>query len=511
MGRSSAQEKDTPPCAENVDHATQLPDISIDPNLISKDIQTFFDGYSGPRDWEPAEEAKLRHKIDRKLLSILCCTYALQYYDKAVLGQAAIFGLKEDLAINIGNRYSMSASIFYLGFICGAYPATFIAQKYNIRLVAGGICAIWGVCMTCTAAVFNYRGLYAQRFFLGLIEAGVPPIFMLLVGAWYTKTEQAYRMGIWYSCTGFISMFSPLVNYGIGHITDGALQPWQYMYIFAGGVTLLWSLVVAFLLPSDPFNANGFSDRERYIALARVRQNNAGVRDTTFRFDQLRETITDIRFLLVCVMAFLITIANGPVSSFAPIIINSFGFNPLNSLLLGMPAGFWGGLIELIGPFAAYKIPQSRTIIIVVVQLGVVAACLVLLLLPWTNRPGLLIGVYLLSSFGGSYAVLMGLQLANTAGYTKRVVVSSGIYIAYCVGNFIGPLIFAESTAPRYRPGFIITLVTACLAAAVSMWYRLNVQAENKRRDASGVSESYEQAFDNDLTDLTNPHFRYVL
>jgi hypothetical protein len=44
--------------------------------------------FAGDREWNEAEEKKLRHKIDRKLLPILCMTYGLQYYDKAMLGQA---------------------------------------------------------------------------------------------------------------------------------------------------------------------------------------------------------------------------------------------------------------------------------------------------------------------------------------------------------------------------------------------------------------------------------------
>lgn len=44
--------------------------------------------YSGPVEWTPQEEKKLVRKIDLKLLSILCLTYALQYYDKGMLSQA---------------------------------------------------------------------------------------------------------------------------------------------------------------------------------------------------------------------------------------------------------------------------------------------------------------------------------------------------------------------------------------------------------------------------------------
>lgn len=49
--------------------------------------------YSGDESWTEQEEKKLRMKIDRKLLSILCITYGLQYYDKAMLAQAVTYHL----------------------------------------------------------------------------------------------------------------------------------------------------------------------------------------------------------------------------------------------------------------------------------------------------------------------------------------------------------------------------------------------------------------------------------
>ena len=44
--------------------------------------------YSGDEFWSPEEEKKLIKKIDWKLLPILCFSYGLQYYDKAMLSQA---------------------------------------------------------------------------------------------------------------------------------------------------------------------------------------------------------------------------------------------------------------------------------------------------------------------------------------------------------------------------------------------------------------------------------------
>jgi MFS family permease len=71
----------------------------------------------------------------------------------------------------------------------------YLAQRWPIERVASGIVTIWGICLTLTVACHNYQQLYAQRFFLGLLESGISPMFMVIVGSFYKKNEQAFRMG----------------------------------------------------------------------------------------------------------------------------------------------------------------------------------------------------------------------------------------------------------------------------------------------------------------------------
>ena len=49
----------------------------------------------------------------------------------------------------------------------------------------------------------------------------------------------------------------------------------------------------------------------------------------------------------------------------------------------------------------------------------------------------------------------------------KRSVTSSGIYVGYCLGNFVGPLLFKEEDAPDYTPGFIAAFITALVAGVL--------------------------------------------
>lgn len=178
-------------------------DISQDAELSKSSVAASVDdeaakvlsSYDGPLTWTEDEERSLRRKIDWRLMPILCMTYGLQYYDKAMIGQAALFGLTKELHLDIGNRYSFAAAIFYLGFIAGAYPSSLLAQRFPIERVASATVTLWGICLLLTITCFNYQGLYAQRFFLGFLESGVSPMFMLIVGSWYKKDEQAFRMG----------------------------------------------------------------------------------------------------------------------------------------------------------------------------------------------------------------------------------------------------------------------------------------------------------------------------
>lgn len=207
------------------------------------------------------------------------------------------------------------------------------------------------------------------------------------------------------------------------------------MYLVAGSITIVWSFVILFFLPPDPIRAK-FTDRERYIAVARMRVNNSGVRNTHFKVEQAWELLLDVKFWLVFAMAFLMLVANGPVSTFIPIIISDLGFSGLNSLLLVMPAGAIIGTIELMTPWIAMKYKGLRAYLVAITVCLTILGSLLLWQLPQSATGAKLFACYILAGYGGGYAVLMSLQIANTAGYTKRSLGSSGMFVGYCLGEW---------------------------------------------------------------------------
>lgn len=122
-------------------------------------------------------------------------------------------------------------------------------------------------------------------------------------------------------------------------------------------------------------------------------------------------------------------------------------------------------------------------------------------------------------AFVGSLVVALQMPSANLGGYTKRTTATAFVFLAYCIGNIIGPHAFLAAEAPIYETGckFIIGCGVAQIAVAACL--RSLLIHRNKSRDAataavnqSPAATADEAAMDEvfeDLTDFENAKFRY--
>lgn len=78
---------------EHLERADGIASVNLKPSATVDTIHNdealkVLASYDGESTWTAAEENKLRRKIDWMLMPVLCMTYGLQYYDKAMLSQA---------------------------------------------------------------------------------------------------------------------------------------------------------------------------------------------------------------------------------------------------------------------------------------------------------------------------------------------------------------------------------------------------------------------------------------
>jgi sugar phosphate permease len=354
-----------------------------------------------------------------------------------------------------------------------------------------------------------------QRFFLGFLESAVAPSFVILCSQFYKTSEQALRIAAFWSASGVSSMVGPFISYGFALI-PGTLKPWQNIFMFAGILTIFWSVVLWFFLPDDPTRAKFFNDRERFVALERVRDNNSGIVSHVYKWAHVKEVLKDVQVWLCVTITFAVVSNNAITGTFASIIISNLGYNALQSLALQVPSGFWGvskftrkalmaKFVIACGPaLLISKTNNYRLVIFTILGVISIAGSAILYAAPKTSTGLLLAGYYLNNCYVAMPNLLFSLVAANIGGRTKKGLVNALVFCAYCCGSF-SPLYFQAQD--NYHGGFLAILICTSYGVAAAQLLQVLYRRRNNKRNAIGDPTS-DLAF-SDKTDLDNPNFRY--
>ncbi|KAL4862275.1 hypothetical protein BDV12DRAFT_179056 [Aspergillus spectabilis] len=469
---------------------------------------------------DPEVERRVLRKIDLFLMPAMVIGYGLVYYDKAILGSAALFGMTADLQLSVTDtsvtppstdtsRLSWATSIFYFGQLVGSYPMTYLLQYFQTKYVLGPVVMVWAIICAATAGVTTWQGLLVQRFFLGFTESIVPTGFMVTVSGYYTQREQSSRQSWWFSGTGWFTIIGGGFNYGFAQLEGGALKPWQYIYVFAGALTFLFG-IWCFALPNDPLHAWFLTPEERIVAVERLRRGQMGVKNNKLKTGQLKEAVLDVRIWLVALTMAAAYTVNGAVSGFGPLIVSTFGYSSLESILFQFPLGGISAFGIVSTGYLCSRFRNIRVISLVLCCLPVIAGFVMIWKSNWGHKPVTPVAGYsLIGFFGPVVGLIISLGASNIAGETKKSFMASAVFVAYCVGNIVGPqLIHSQQKEDHYPDlwtlSYCITIVSAI--GLYVLWFR-----ENKRRAALDLDESeIDRLAFKDLTDKENLHFKYV-
>ncbi|RDW61934.1 hypothetical protein BP6252_11367 [Coleophoma cylindrospora] len=422
------------------------------------------------------EEAQVQRRIDSYLLPL--------YFDKATLAYAAVYGLRTDLGL-VGQQYSWATSIFYFGYLVGQWPGGRLLQRLPLGVYISANLFLWGALVMCLGATQNFAALAAIRFLMGIFESCIVPCSVHITGMWYTYKEQGVRFNIWYSAVGFASLLGGLITYGIGH-AHSSVANWRLIFLVCGGITIVWAVVIYFVLPDTPASASFLTERQRMIAVERLRQNRTGVKTTKFKWSQAWEALRDPQIILLALYVGIGEICNIG-GSFLPLILQGLGFSGLTTTLLTMPGQGVQISSLLIGGVLSYlfRNQNGRLSIILLLLAPTYAGCIMLQAVPQNMTWVRAVACWMfLSAAGAPYAVILSLISSNVAGFSKKVTATTLIFIVYCVGDIVSPQMFLASEAPTYPTGLRTLLVARTLNIVIIITLGFYYYFENKRRDA---------------------------
>ncbi|OCF30880.1 membrane transporter [Kwoniella heveanensis CBS 569] len=483
------------------------------------DAAAFVAGFHGEID--PKEAARVRRKIDWNLLPLMMILYFVQFSDKTTLGSSSILGIKTSNHLTT-SQYNWLGTIFYLSYLIFEWPQSLALQRFPAGKWMAGNIIIWGVVVTCQAACNSFAGLFVCRLIMGICEGTITAGFLIVTSMFYTHIEATRRVGFWFLMNGTAQIISGLIAFGVYHIDADKIAPWRVFMIIFGLITLVVGVCFWIFIPDSPMKARFLTHEEKIIAIERLRGHNSGIENKTWKKEQFIEALTDWKPWAFAIFAALDNVPNS-LTNQSSLIIKSFGFTTEQTTLLGCVSG----VIEILTIYSATwiikKVPNCRGIVGAAYFIPNIVGSIMIIALPWSNKGGLLCGIYLTGLGTSGFVLALSWCAATNTGHTKKTTTNAMLLIGYCVGNLVAPQMWLAKYSPRYYVpwGIILACYIVCplimLAIAWALW------RENKRRDrltATGeiVSEKYydEQGEEIDptfldITDRVNMSYRYPL
>ncbi|UPL00084.1 hypothetical protein LCI18_011018 [Fusarium solani-melongenae] len=462
----------------------------------------------------PEESTRLRKMIDKRVLLVMIVTYFLQAIDKGTLSFASIMNMPADVGMALpdgkpGPHWPWLTTCVYIGILFVEYPQNYIIARVPVAKYLSFSIVAWSIVLGCHAATSSMAGLITVRTLLGIFESACQPAFVVLSGMWYRREEQASRVTYWYMMNGAQQIVGGLLAYCFTLINSGPLKNWQWLFLSYAIVSLIFGIFVGWWMPDSPMRAKCFSEEDKRLMIERVRDNQTGIQNKTFKKEQAIEALKDPQTWCYAGIQFCTTFPTSGLGAFANVIIKgAFNFSTLETQLLAMVLGFYIIIVLLGSVWLVKKFNQN-----IYIMLGFVTV-------PnknFSTSVGLLICYYITLSFWSAQTLGLSMMSRNVAGQTKKTFVIANNFIWWSAGNAAGSQVFLAREAPKYHTAFATHLGCYSVLVLILIFFRWHLSRENKRRDemaAAGVREAADDrmvhAFE-DLTDKENPNFRYVL
>lgn len=425
------------------------------------------------------EERQVLRRIDTRILPLLLGAYFFQQLDKSSLSYVSIFGITEDAKL-VGQQYSWLGSILYIAQLVMQPLAAFILVKFpNGKVIASAI-FLWGSSQAIMAACTSFQSLLGLRFMLGSFEAMIAPSCIAVTQMWWRRGEQTLRTSYWNAMNGITAIVGSLFTYGLGHIESGVMFKYQIIFLFCGLLTVVYAGVVLAFMPDSPMEAKYLTEREKVIAVERLRANQMGVSSGKWRWEHVWESLLDLKTWCWFVIIVAISIVSGGIGTFGSLIVKSFGYTKFEAILFNIPFGAIQFIVIIASGWVATRFKHKGLTIAGVCVLPIVGT-IIMLTVPREQKGVLLFGYYLVSCMAAITPLIYAWQAQNTGGDTKKKCTSGMVFIGMCTGNIIGPLLYSVDHAPLYRPGLISNLVMLVLVAALAILIPFYLMYLNRR------------------------------
>lgn len=430
----------------------------------------WYDGFIRLIFWYPPyldkDEKKLLIKLDFCILSYVCCSYFTKSLDKSNITNAYVSGMRDDIGFT-GDDLSYAKSLYSAGYIISMCFGMLFVTRPWARFMLPSLELIWGVLTFCGAAVRTPSHLFALRFLIGLAEGPIFCSVVHILGSWYKRDEIYRRVMVFSISSGLGGMFSGYLQSAAYENLSGkgGLSGWKWGFIIDGIVTVPIALLGFFVFPGAPYQVKKlWWLPEKDLILAKERTQTSGIaKPGKLNFSLVKRVF--LRWHVHFFTAFWVflnvlalpdgtafplwLLANSP-ERFSISQVNNY---PTIQSAIGIVAQFI--LAGLADTFSIYPFLSITQCLFIISYSSLTA---------WNIPDGWRWFCYLIIGFDGvNQAIISG--WANRScrhdNEERAFVLGFSDAVSQAMNVWTNIVFFPTSEAPRFRKGFIVSLVGA--------------------------------------------------
>lgn len=333
--------------------------------------------------------------------------------------------------------------------------------------------------------VYNWEGLMAARWWLGVTEAGLFPGVNYYLSCWYKRREFGVRAAVFFSAAALAGSFGGLLAAAIQNM-DGiaGIAGWGWIFILEGLLTIVIGIISFWMVHDFPDEAKFLSSEDRARVLLRLKADNQSSAEhehfeISYFYAALKDWKTYVGGLIY--MGPLMPLYS--FSLFLPSIIQSMSFTTpddvIKNQLLSVPPYALAAIVTVVVGYYSDKLNQRAVFNVGCALIGMVGF---LMLIATTNPYVQYAGTFL-----GTVGIYPCVPLTiawvanNVEGVYKR-----GIVLGFVIGwgnlnGVVSSNIYFNN--PRYFEGHgtIVGYMFFCIiGGSVLFWFLL--RNENKKR-----------------------------
>lgn len=441
------------------------------------------------------EQRKIIKRIDLRLVTMTGLAYCISLMDRTNLSAAAIAGLKTELRLDVGNRYSIVVLMFFVPYVIFQPPMTILIRKIGPTIFLGTIVMSWAVIMIGTGFVKNWGQLVGLRVLLGVLEAGYFPGCVYLLSCWYTRYDVQKRFSIFYLIGCVASALSGILAFGLMQLSGThGLGGWRWIFILEGVITgFIGMLCFAFLVdfPDRASKSWRFlNKKESDWVVRRINNDRNDGNLEAFSLKKFLKPGLDPKIWGFALIFFCLTTVTYAIAYFLPIILmEGMKFDVGKAQCLVAPPYVFAGIVMYTTAWIGDKYRVRGAILI-----GNALICIIGLPMMGfakgdaTRYAGVFFTV---AGANANIPACMAYQANNVRGQWTRAFSSATLVGFGGIGGIASSLVFRDQDAPEYRPGMYAAIACNCMIIVVvlclSVWFWFcNRQADKGKREIEG-------------------------